>query len=131
MFDPEFFPTPPQVIQQMLSYISKEARYFLDPSAGKGDIAEAIKYLDDRYGYRRTIDCIEANPDLSAMLREKGFSVVGSDWLTYNGVAYYDAVVMNPPFGNGDTHLLKAWDFLYAGEIVCLLNEETDRKSVV
>ena len=32
---------------------------------------------------------------------------------------------MNPPFSNGDDHLLKAWDFLHDGEIVCLLNEET------
>src|SRR5262249_55357445 len=31
----------------------------------------------------------------------------------------------NPPFSNGDDHLLKAWDFLHSGEIVCLLNEET------
>jgi hypothetical protein len=36
-------------------------------------------------------------------------------------------VVMNPPFAAGDLHLLKAWDWLYKGEIVCLLNAETLR----
>ena len=32
---------------------------------------------------------------------------------------------MNPPFSQGAKHLLRAWDFLHAGEIVCLLNQET------
>jgi hypothetical protein len=32
---------------------------------------------------------------------------------------------MNPPFSNGDEHLLKAWDILHEGHIVCLLNEQT------
>ena len=32
---------------------------------------------------------------------------------------------MNPPFSNADEHLLKAWDILESGEIVCLLNTET------
>jgi hypothetical protein len=125
MFDPEFFPTPRPVIDAMLARISTEARHFLDPSAGKGDIADAIA-TRDRY-YRQHCDCIEIHPELIATLQGKGHTVVGTDWLTYSGVSYYDAVVMNPPFSNGDAHLLKAWDFLYSGEIVCLLNAETVR----
>lgn len=123
MFDAEFFPTPATIAHKMLSRVSRDARHFLEPSAGKGDIARVIK---SRYDSRHvTIDCIEQNPDLAAVLIAKDFSVVGYDWLTYSGVCFYDAVLMNPPFSNGDDHLLKAWDFLYDGEIVCLLNEET------
>jgi hypothetical protein len=55
----------------------------------------------------------------------KDHPVVGFDWLEYDGVCYYDAIIMNPPFSNGDDHLLKAWDWMFDGEIVCLLNEET------
>ena len=123
MFDQEFFPAPPAVIQKMLARISDEAQYYLEPSAGKGDIAEAIK-AKCHYGSKR-VDCIEQSPELCAILSDKGYPVVGHDWLSYAGVSYYDAIVMNPPFSNGDEHLLKAWDFLHAGEIVCLLNEET------
>ena len=129
VFDPEFFPTPKKVISKMLARINPDARYYLDPSAGRGDIVEAINDRDG-YGYSRRgkdIDCIEASNDLCAILRDKEFSVVGFDWLTYDGVSYYDAIVMNPPFSQGARHLTKAWNFLHSGEIVCLLNSETIR----
>lgn len=124
MFGTEFFPTPKPVIHKMLKKISSDARHFLEPSAGNGDIAEAIVEKRGRYT-RDKVDCIESAPELVAVLMDKDFSVVGHDWLEYEGVCYYDAIVMNPPFSNGDDHLLKAWDFLHNGEIVCLLNEET------
>lgn len=136
MFDPEFFPTPKRIATQMLAKIANDAVHFLEPSAGRGDLAEVIagEAYDgyDRhgtYGRRRNgriqVDCIEQSQELVAILTSKEFPVVGYDWLDYSGICYYDAIVMNPPFSNGDKHLLKAWDFLHDGEIVCLLNEET------
>lgn len=123
MFDQEFFPTPSTISAKMRARISNDAEYFLEPSAGKGDLAEALR---GERGYdRRKVDCIERSPELCAVLADKDFPIVGHDWLTYDGVCYYDAIVMNPPFSNGDEHLLKAWDFIHDGEIVCLLNEET------
>jgi hypothetical protein len=121
MFDSEFFPTPAAIVHKMLSRISSEARHFLEPSAGKGDIAEGIK---ERFRHAN-VDCIEQSPELISVLTAKDFPVVGHDWLQYSGVSYYDAIVMNPPFSEGDEHLIRAWDFLHHGEIVCLLNEET------
>ena len=129
-FDPEFFPTPRPVIEKMLNRIDSDARYFLEPSAGRGDIAEAIKDHLEGYGWNRRaieVDCIEHSPDLCAILQGKEYPVVGTDWLTYEGVSYYDAIVMNPPFSTGTSHLLRAWDFIHSGEIVCLLNSETLR----
>ena len=130
LFDPEFFPTPRPVINKMLDRIDHGARYFLEPSAGRGDIAEAVKDHLEGYGWNRRaveVDCIEQSPELCAILQGKELPVVGTDWLTYEGVSYYDAVVMNPPFATGARHLLRAWDFLHSGEIVCLLNSETLR----
>lgn len=138
MFGPEFFPTPRHIAKKMMAKISHDAVHILDPQAGKGDLAavargDGLEYdgyaADGRYsrsgrGHRK-VDCIEINPELAAILMEKDFPVVGYDWLDYAGVSYYDAIIMNPPFSNGDEHLLKAWDFLHAGEIVCLLNEQT------
>lgn len=125
MFGEEFFPTPTRVVHKMLEKVSKDAQHFLDPSAGKGNIAEAIRGTDRCEHSRRKVDCIESNPELASLLTAKGFPVVGIDWLTYPGVCYYDAIVMNPPFSNGAAHLLRAWDFMHNGEIVCLLNQET------
>lgn len=131
MFGPDFFPTPPAVASKMLAKISKDAEHFLEPSAGKGDLARAIVRRGEYGGSYRgaschRVDVIEAQPELVEILRAcEGVTVVGYDWLTYAGVSYYDAIVMNPPFSNGAAHLLRAWDFLHAGEIVCLLNQET------
>jgi hypothetical protein len=148
--NPDFYPTPRSVARRMLGKITnKEAKYYLEPSAGKGDIADVIrnpttweelceerpefKKEDDDRGYyygrnhesRVNVDVVENYPALIQVLRGKEYDVVGFDWLNYEGVSYYDAIVMNPPFSEGDKHLLKAWEFLHAGEIVCLLNEET------
>jgi hypothetical protein len=126
MFGPDFYPTPRKVAQLMLKKLSADARNILEPSAGKGDLAKVL--VGDTSGYRRgrRVDVIEAEPDLVHVLRAiEGVNVVGFDWLTYDGISYYDAIVMNPPFSNGAAHLLRAWDFMHSGEIVCLLNQET------
>lgn len=53
--------------------------------------------------------------------------VVHDDFLTYESRKHYDLIVMNPPFADGDAHLLKAIELQrrYGGEIRCLLNAET------
>lgn len=52
--------------------------------------------------------------------------VVHDDFLTFNGYKKYDLIVMNPPFSNGDEHLIKALEIQkHGGEIRCLLNAET------
>lgn len=122
----DFFPTNSHTAHRVIARAAqalegKEQQYFLDPSAGKGDLAQAIQ----RRWPRGKVDCIEPVPELATLLMSKGFTVVGYDWLDYSGVCYYDAIVINPPFSAGVHHLLKAWDFLHSGVIVCLLNQET------
>lgn len=59
---------------------------------------------------------------------KKGIRVVHDDFLTYQAYKEYDLIIMNPPFSNGDKHLLKALDIQkHGGSIVCLLNAETLR----
>lgn len=55
--------------------------------------------------------------------------VVHDDFLSYNTENHYDAIIMNPPFANGDLHLLKAIQMQkrYGGQIHCILNAETIR----
>jgi hypothetical protein len=41
--NPDFYPTPRHVARKMLAKITTaDAKYYLDPSAGKGDIADVI-----------------------------------------------------------------------------------------
>lgn len=51
--------------------------------------------------------------------------VIGSDFLSYSSSFDFDLIAMNPPFQNGSEHLLKAWEILREGQIVCILNKET------
>lgn len=52
--------------------------------------------------------------------------VVHDDFLTYRTAKHYDLILMNPPFSQGDKHLLKALSMQErGGAIICLLNAET------
>lgn len=54
--------------------------------------------------------------------------LVHDDFLTFTAYKQYNVIIMNPPFSNGDKHLLKALEIQkYGGQIVCLLNAETIR----
>lgn len=57
----------------------------------------------------------------------EGIHIVAKDFLTYEPFKQYDLIIMNPPFFNGDRHLLKAIKMQedFGGNIVCLLNAET------
>ena len=57
---------------------------------------------------------------------DEGIHIVHDDFLTYNSLKKYDLIVMNPPFSNGVSHLLKALHMQKkGGDVVCLLNAET------
>ena len=53
--------------------------------------------------------------------------IVHDDFLTFHTHKSYDLIVMNPPFSNGDEHLLKAIEMQSrsGGAIRCVLNAET------
>jgi len=119
-----FYPTPQSLIRKMAGKIQNTgARTYLDPSAGKGDI---IDFFKGGYSYRiNRFDAIEIDKILQATLRSKNISVIDSDFLTFAGADKYDVIIANPPFDEGDKHLLKAIDIMYCGEIIFLLNAET------
>lgn len=55
------------------------------------------------------------------------FRIIHDDFLTCDTRKAYHLIVMNPPFSNGDAHLLKAIQMQerYGGKIRCILNAET------
>lgn len=136
-----FYPTPTYLVEKMLNKIPhqefKTIRSVLEPSAGKGDIAKIVRDKLSKREYSYTfgtctsseapdIDCIEIDINLRTILKENNFRVVYDDFLGYYSMKQYDLIIMNPPFDNGDKHLLKALKMQeHGGKILCLLNAET------
>ena len=130
----KFYPTPPSLIDKMLDGIDfKQIDTILEPSAGTGNICDAVnkkwKYARNIYThkeeeYRGDIDCIEYDNDLRGVLKEKKYRVVHDDFLTYRSMKKYDLIIMNPPFSEGDKHLMKAIDLqeTYGGMVICILS---------
>lgn len=129
----DFYPTPEAIINKMLFDIDfKMIHSILEPSAGSGNIVEALKQKEKIYStsyskFSFDIDCIEADQNFQHILKGKNFRVVYNDFLTYDTMKEYDLIIMNPPFSNGCKHLLKALEMQQrnGGAIVCLLNAET------
>ena len=127
-FDNEFYPTGPTLARRALKKFNEQRiERLLEPQAGRGDILDVMKDMD-RFRYRMpTIECIEIDLANQAILRAKGYRVVGSDFLTYRGASLYSHIVMNPPFSSGARHVLRAWDLLFSGEIVAIINAQSIR----
>lgn len=144
IFDKEFFPTPKETVIKMVTpYIDiLPTATILEPSAGNGAILDTItkigldKTITNARGDIRHIDitanprhvyAIEKNLELTMILQQKDYKVIAQDFLSFQPEHHFDLILMNPPFSNGDDHLLHAWEILRGGEIACLLNAETIR----
>lgn len=199
MFGIQFYPTPPNLVERMMSKVDlNKVSYVLEPSAGKGDIIdgfrkyikdrtksynlrqktkgkraeteffktkdECISYVNAKFGtefttikeinkyfcdladknddeeFERCIDsydsdltnkvfeieAVEIDTSLQAILKDKEIKIVGNDFTEYNPYCRYDLIMMNPPFKDGDKHLLKALKLIEnGGQCVCILNAET------
>lgn len=121
----QFYPTPKTLaIRAWSLFQNKTFARVLEPSAGDGALAGAGT---SRFSYRSqpSIDCIEIDITKHSVLRDAGFNVVGVDFMQFEGGAIYSHIILNPPFYYGAQHVLKAWECLWDGEIVAILNAET------
>lgn len=124
----EFYPTPKNLIEKITAGVKwGEISTILEPSAGKGDMADYIQERLKLYcGKEPDIDCIEIDDELRNVLKGKNLRVVHDDFLTFHTFKQYDLIIMNPPFSNGSAHLLKALDMQKdGGAVICILNAET------
>lgn len=132
--DFQFYPTPVSLAERAWAmFKDKEFTRVLEPSAGNGDLL--VPYAHN-YGnrwrseqYSGPVDVLELDASKHPLLQSKGAKVVGHDFMEFTGLARYSHIIMNPPFAQGAQHLLHAWEYLYDGEIVCILNAETLRNA--
>ena len=127
MDEHQFYPTPEKLARKAwATFKNKDFSRVLEPSAGTGDLA---KVHPGRYdSWRRIkIDCCEIDISKHPNLKEEGFTIVGLDFMQFSSAAAYSHILMNPPFAQGAHHVLKAWDILFDGEVVAIINAETIR----
>ncbi len=95
---PGFFPTPRALIDEMLLEAEiQDEHEVLEPSAGKGDICDAIAEQHPE----AQLDCMELHSSLRAILAAKGHNVVAQDFTCNDQAKMYDRILANPPFENG------------------------------
>jgi hypothetical protein len=171
--DTQFYPTPPELAKRMFAGLDwDEIQTVLEPSAGKGDLIEAIgREAFDSGNWKNyralsyktlEVDCLEIDPYLRSILKyqfgderksaeyenclkydngnlkketllyqtldKTAVRIVHDDFLTYKPYKRYDLIAMNPPFKDGDKHLMHALDIQKGGgAVICILNAETLR----
>ena len=125
----QFYPTPADLATKAWNkFKNKDFVRILEPEAGDGALIKAMPWYSKRSYRELPVDCCEIDFSKHANLREiPGVSIVGFDFLQFTGGAIYSHIIMNPPFADGASHLLKAWDIMWDGEIVAIINAETLR----
>ena len=117
--NPDFYPTPNEVIEQMMLVEDYVGKTVLEPSAGSGNIVKWLKLN----GSCNVVAC-ENDLTLRKLLNNV-CPLVGDDFLklTADQVSYVDLIVMNPPFSHGAEHIMHAWEIAPSGcTIIALCN---------
>lgn len=109
---PGFFPTPPSIVDKMLAKADIQAGHeVFEPSAGKGDILDAIRDSHPD----ANVKGLEFSREFRDVLGAKGHDVDYGDFLEHKGK--HDRIVMNPPFEGGADmkHVRHAYEQLKPG----------------
>jgi predicted RNA methylase len=112
-----YFPTPAAIVSQMIEAANiKPGQDVLEPSAGSGAIADAVR------DQQAKPMCFERMNSLARILEMKGHNVHQVDFMAQRAQDYlsFDAVLMNPPFERGQDmeHVAHAWQFLKPGGVL-------------
>lgn len=114
--------------------LDPDLRGILEYKYGGGqmqDLRDQIRFLDsicNEYDGTENGRRLKGLIEETHILKSTPVMVVSDDFLRYTTYKRYDSIVMNPPFVNGDEHLLHALALQKnGGKVVCLLNAETIR----
>ena len=126
----DYFPTPDCLIKDLLT-LAENSNWFgniLEPSAGTGNIAEAI---NEKYNYRfdySDFDCVEINPVFADILRDKNLKVYNEDFLNFKPDKDYGLIIMNPPFSDLENPIKKAISLIHdEGYIFCVVPKNFEK----
>ncbi|MDR7061196.1 MULTISPECIES: hypothetical protein [unclassified Sphingopyxis] len=109
---PGYFPTPSALVVEMIERAElPDGADVLEPSAGSGAIADALRDAG------HNVHCIERHASLADILRLKGHEVEQGDFMELDTARQFAAVIMNPPFENGQDveHVRRAFEMVRPG----------------
>lgn len=104
------FYTPEETAKQVVKLAKVVGKSVLEPSSGEGSLALECRKQGASY-----VVCNEIDKACYIKLRDMGFAASNGDFLeVVDGIAYYDRVVMNPPFTKDAyvKHIAHAMKFL-------------------
>jgi len=124
----QFFPTPRVIAEQMCKMAELDGTHrVLEPSCGKGDLADVIFEA----GVREVLG-LELNRDMEKHLKGKPYhTIAGVDFLKYaedlDGETPWMRIIMNPPFARQQDidHIMAAYDILSPGGILVSVVSES------
>ena len=121
MINKDFYPTPLEVINDMIFGLDVYNKEVLEPSAGSGNIVDVLNDLG------ANVSACEIEPKLRNVLQNK-CDLIGDDFLklTKEDCSHFNFIIMNPPFSADETHIIHAWNVAPSGcEIIALCNNNT------
>ncbi|MGW6238407.1 hypothetical protein [Streptomyces sp. NPDC055094] len=115
--DRGFYPTPEATVERLLDLAELEPGFeVLEPSAGRGAIAEAVAARG------AIVDCVELDAARAEHIRAGGYArqVTTADFFSVKVERRYQRVIMNPPFaGRQDIrHVERALRFVQPGGLL-------------
>ncbi|MGW0009930.1 class I SAM-dependent methyltransferase [Streptomyces tendae] len=115
--DRGFYPTPQPTVERLLDLAELEPGCeVLEPSAGRGAIAEAVAARG------AIVDCVELDTARAEHIRAGGYArqVTNADFFSVPVERRYQRVIMNPPFaGRQDIrHVERALRFIQPGGLL-------------
>jgi hypothetical protein len=123
---PGYHNTPPEGVRIVVEKLDLfEGAEVLEPSAGKGSLADGIREACPS----AAVTCVEPVGALRQILRLKGHELMDAgDFLEVDWLAGFDRVAMNPPFEHGQDieHVRHAFRMLKpGGRLVAIMSEGT------
>lgn len=115
----QFFETPKELAKQIIEMAElQEGDTILEPSAGKGAIADEIK--------TGILFVNELNEKNYKVLLEKYKQATNYDFVE-TSLGFFDKIIMNPPFSKQQDvdHILRAFDHLRTGGILVSIVSES------
>lgn len=113
----QLFETPQNIVDQLIELAGVRIGHScLEPSAGRGNIAESLSEVAGI----GMVTCVELNPENVEILVNKGFLTKYADFLEYTTEHKFNRIVMNPPFTQQQDimHVEKALSLLKEGGIL-------------
>lgn len=104
----DFYATPIEVVENFLHNYDLPSGEILEPSAGNGNIVQAIKNMDKS----RLVTALELREEEINNLNNIADNVVISDYLKWNTDRKYNVIIGNPPYSMAIEFIDKSLELL-------------------